>query len=141
MERGQARTRWTRWALVAGTTLVLAAVDPSWLRSALIVLFLGGAFTFTDGRPCWSYTYQHCQAFQQRLGDRPLWPGIRRLTPMVLQNGAVLPALFGPLRDKPRLQAVALVVGLAGLADGANLADETEAWLIAQRRARASGQW
>lgn len=128
----QPRTRWRIWAALSVTAVGLALIDPPWLRTALLVLALVGLNLLGLGPQ--RRRRRHWEALLGWPADHPLRAMARRAVGPTVLVGAAFAGLAWPLPDHPRLQSVALAVGLAGLADSAAVFHRTEALVAEQER-------
>lgn len=97
--------------------MVLALLDPPWLAGALLVVALLGVWVLGLGKVPRRVHEEQGEAIYFWREDHPFRRLARQSVGVVVLFAASFAGLAWPLRGHARLQAVALVVALAGMTD------------------------
>lgn len=136
VNRLQPRMLWTWWAALSGGAVVMALVNPPWLAMGLVVVALVGLQLLDIGRVPNRVRQQHWEAIWRWPEDHPFRVMARRAVGVVVLFAAAFAGLAWPLPGHPRLQALALVVALAGITDSTVIFRRVEGQLAEQERVR-----
>lgn len=124
------------WAALSGGALVTALINPPWLAVGLAVVAIVGLQLLGVGRIPNRVRRQHWEAIWHWPEDHPFRVMARRASGLVVLFAAGLAGLAWPLPGHPRLQALALVVALAGLTDSTATFRRTQGQLAERERIR-----
>ena len=138
MNRLRPLTLWRWWAALSGGAMVMALLNPPWLGVGLLVTALIGLRLLDLGRVPQRVTAQHWEAIYDWREDHPFRRLDRRAVGVVLLFAAAFAGLAWPLPGHPRLQAVALVVALAGITDSTATFRRVEDQLAERERLRSA---